>query len=365
MIMRRLFTQHARQVGLAIVGYVILAGSLVNSLPGQVYAAEKIVTVAEGPMALPVWKIPNIPEAAEAYYASDNLHVIAQVQDPAAQPAKERAAGGALTYTFTDQGEELKRINDRGQDGCSYFMPGMSALLWTSTRDNMEMPIGNWSDENDYPMGAELYISDLDGNNVLRLTNNEHYDAEISAAPDGKWIVFSRQIDGNLDLWRIRPDGSDEQQITFTDDWQEGRPMYLPDSETVMFRAWNKDDYGNVRPTPMTVFTIKHDGSQLTPRTFTEGMNWGSYPAPDGRHFVMVNVIEGNNWEIFMGDMDGGEPVRLTYNDGFDGFASISPDGKKMLFTRSVGSGFMSDLYTHVMDISALNVGPENYKEAR
>ncbi len=358
-------SRHAQTPAGMARGLAILVGFGAAVLCGTAAAAESIKKFTEGPRALPVWKIPNIPEAAEAYYASDNLHVIAQVQDPQAQPAKERAAGGALTYTFTDQGTELKRINDTGQDGCSYFMPNMSGLLWTSTRDNLHLPVGNWSDERDYPLGADLYISDLDGNNVRRLTNNEYYDAEISAAPNGEWIVFSRQIDGNLDLWRIRPDGSDEQQITFTSDWQEGRPMYLPDSETVMFRAWNKDDYGNVRPTPMTVFTIRHDGTELTPRTFDEGMNWGSYPAPDGRHFVMVNVIEDNNWEIFMADMQGGEPIRLTFNDGFDGFASISPDGTKMLFTRSDGSGFMSDLYTYVMDISSLNVGPVKSEGAR
>ena len=39
-----------------------------------------------------------------------------------------------------------------------------------------------------------------------------------------------------------------------------------------------------------------------------------------------------------------------------------SPDGKKMLFARSTGGGFMSNLYTHVMDVSSLNLGPANFK---
>ena len=74
-------------------------------------------------------------------------------------------------------------------------------------------------DERDYPRGAELYISDLEGNNVHRLTVNEWYDAEVSVSPDGEWIVFGRQTDGKMDLWRMHPDGSDEQQITKTEDW--------------------------------------------------------------------------------------------------------------------------------------------------
>ena len=248
---------------------------------------------------LPVWKIPNIPEAAEAYYAPDSFHIIAQTQDPEAIQAGERAAGGALTYTFTDIGTELTRINDRGQDACSYFFPDQTRIVWTSTKDNLDMPVGNWSDEREYPQGAELYISDLDGKNVRRLTDNEWYEAEVSVSPDGEWVVFGRQIDGKMDLWRMRPDGSDEQQITDTPEWQEGAPFYLPDSETILFRAWKRSEYGEIRPTPMTVFTIKHDGTERTQRTFDRDMNWAPYPTPDGRHYVFVRIVEDNNWEIF------------------------------------------------------------------
>ena len=34
---------------------------------------------------LPVYRIPNLPESGEAYYAPDGVHLIAQVKDPAAE----------------------------------------------------------------------------------------------------------------------------------------------------------------------------------------------------------------------------------------------------------------------------------------
>lgn len=337
------------------------AKDAVNEAAAKIEAAvAPIEAVSQHEKELPTWKIPNIPEAAEAYYAPDNLHVIAQTQDPDAARTPGHDSG-ALTYTFTDQGTDIKRINDRGQDACSYFWPDNKGLVWTSTKDNMDMPIGNWSDSNDYPQGAELYLSDLDGGNVKRLTNNEYYEAEVSISPDGEWIVFGRQIEGKMDLWKMRFDGTDEQQITFTPDWEEGAPFFLPDNKTILTRAWKGEDYGVVRPTPMTIFTVDADTGEATPRTFDRDMNWAPYPAPDGKHYVFVRIIEDNNWEIFLGDLAGGEPVRLTYNDSFDGFPSISPDGTKMLFARSEGPGFMSGLYTWVMDISSLNLGPENY----
>lgn len=322
--------------------------------------AADIEIFTEGPRQLKVWKVPNIPEAAEPYYGTDNTTLIAQVQDPTAVKAKEGASGGALTWTFTDKGENLRRINPTGQDACSYFFPGMRQLVFTSIKDNLDLPIGNWSDPRDYPIGSELYLADIDGSNVKRLTHNKVYDAEISVSPDGKWIVFGRQENGNMDLWRMRADGSDQQRVTNTKDWEEGRPMYLPDSETVMFRAWKYEDFGKKRPTPMTVFTIRHDGTDLKPRTFDDGMNWSSYPAPDGRHFMAVKVIEKNNWEIFLFDMQesGKAPERITFNDSFDGFPSISPDGTKLAFARSLGTRFMSDNFVHIMDITPLNIGP-------
>lgn len=335
---------------------------LVAVLPAWVAAGElQPGTERIHPDELPVRIIPNVPENAEAYYAPDSYHVISQTKDPIAQ---RRLNGdmSPLTYVFTDDGSKIKRINDRGQDACSYFFPDGERIVWTSTRDNLDMKIGNWSDAQDYPQGADLYISDLDGGNVFRLTDNEWYDAEVSVSPDGKWVVFARQKDGKMDLWRIRPDGTDEQQITFTDDWEEGAPFYLPDSETIIFRAWLPSDVKKkVWPRPMTVFTINHDGSDRVARTFDGEMNWAPYPAPDGRHYVFVRMTD-DNWDIYLGDLAGGEPVRITQFEGFDGFPSLSPDGTKMIFARATTDSTRLFLYTHVMDVSSLNIGPENWR---
>jgi Tol biopolymer transport system component len=352
------------------------AAFVLCSISCCVVAAEPVAAASDS-RELPMYKVPNLAENGEAYYAPDGVHLIAQVKDPDAQDPGKGQVGGALTYTFTDTGEEIRRINDRGQDACSYFYPDGQRLLWTSTRDHLEdMPPGNWSDDANYPQGAELYASDLDGRNVQRLTNNRWYDAEATVSPDGKWIVFGRQIDGNADLWRMQADGTEQTQLSFTEDWQEGEAYFLPDSETVIFRAWKQSEKerleeqdrknGTRSQTPMNIFSMKIVGSDrnVQPRTFTNDMNWAPYPAPDGRHFLYVRIVEGNNWELFLGDLAGGEPVRLTYNPGFDGMGAFSPNGKKMVFTRSEAGGghFMAGLYSYVMDVSSLNVGPENYR---
>ena len=316
------------------------------------------VPVKQHPQELPVWKIPNLGIGGEAYYAPDSFHVIAQMQDPqATKPFDPRSKYGSFTYTFTDHGTDIRRINDRGMDACSFFFPDMKHLVWTSTRDNPQLPPGSWDDDPNYPRGAELYVSDLEGRNVRRLTHNEYYDAEVTVSPNGQWILFGRQIDGKMDLWRMRPDGSEQQQITHTDDWQEGGAAYLPDNETILYRAWKRSEYGK-SPLPMTLFTIRHDGTGLRQLTFDNEMNWAPFPAPDGRHYVFVRNVgpAKTNREVFLGDLQGGEPRQLTFNEGFDGFPSLSPDGRKMLFTRKHPSEI--GVFTYVMDVSSLNIGP-------
>ncbi len=351
------------------------ASALLGMLAAASLAGTGPPATANDSRELPMHKVPNVPENGEAYYAPDGVHLIAQVKDPAAQKPGKGDVGGALTWTFTDTGKDIRRINDRGEDACSWFYPDGTRLLWTSTRDHPEMPRGSWSDDTRYPQGAELYSSDLEGKDVRRLTSNPWYDAEATVSPDGKWIVFGRQIDGNADLWRMKPDGTEQTQLTFTSDWQEGEAYFLPDSETVIFRAWKNSEKkrleeearknGTRSQTPMNIYSMKIVGPDrdVQPRTFTNDMNWAPFPAPDGRHFLYVRIVEGNNWELYLGDLAGGEPRRLTYNPAFDGMGAFSPDGKKMVFTRGeAGSRFMSGLYSWVMDTSSLHLGPENYR---
>ncbi len=338
--------------------FPVLGAAIALFATGRALIASETVPPHD-PRELPSYMIPNIPDAAEAYWAPDSRHLIAQTRDPRAVPTQS-GGPGALTWIFTDDGKEMWNVNDHGQDGCSFFFPGGQRIVWTSTRDRMDMPVGNWSDSDNYPQGAELYSSDLHGSQLQRLTDNEWYEAEVSVSPDGQWITFGRQIDGKMDIWVMRADGTDEFQVTRTDDWQEGAPFFMSDSEHIIFRAWKRTDYKKVRPTPMTVFTIRRDGTNWRRHTYDNGMNWHPVPAPDGRHYVYVKALTETNWEVYLGDLAGGEHRRLTYSDGLDLLAHVSPDGRKMNWARSTRPGFMQGIRTFVMDVSSLGIGPEN-----
>jgi TolB protein len=302
---------------------------------------------------LPVRMIPNLGEAAEFYFSPDGKSVIGN--------AKREGDTVHHVYTATIDGSKVVRINDLGEDACSFFFPDGKRLLWTSTRDLPDLPKGGWSDPNNYPKGAEIYSSDLEGKDVKRLTNNQVYDAEASVSPDGKWILFGRDIDGKMDLWVMKADGSEPRQITSTEEWQEGGAQFLPDSDTILTRAWKRADQGQ-RGMPMQIFTLKRDGSARKQITSEAGTNWAPFPAPDGKHFVFVKVLNDTprpNWEIFLMNFDTGKQTRLTNHPGFDGFPSISPDGKLLTFSsgRDARPGERT-LRQYLMDISSLGLGP-------
>ncbi len=299
---------------------------------------------------LKVWMIPNIGEGAEFYFSPDGKSLIGN--------AKMKNDKVHQVYTLNIDGSNIREINNKGEDACSFYFPDGKRLIFTSTKDNPDMPKGNYSDPKDYPQGAELYSCNLDGSDVKRLTNNKYYDAEVSVSPDGKWILFSRQIDGKLDLWKMRPDGSEQKQITFTDEWQEGGSFFM-DNETIIFRAWDIKDQAQ-RGMPMSIFTIKADGSGRKRITTDAGTNWAPHPAPDGEHFVFVKVLPPRNYEIFLMSLKTGKQTRLTYSDAFDGFPALSPDGSLLTFdsNRDAKAGERS-LRPYLMDVSSLSLGPK------
>ncbi len=335
------------------LGVCLLAASAaLCALAGCVNAnREKISTAGERAMKsdFPIARIPHPGSAAEAYFSPDGKSLICN--------AKLEHDDVYQVYTMDLDGTNLRRINDHGDDACSYYFPDGRRLIWTSTRDRGDLPKGDYSKTLDYPQGAELYTSALDGSDVQRLTNNSNYDAEVSVSPDGRWVLFTRQIDGRLDLWKMNPDGSNQVQITHTPDLQEGGAFFLPDSETIIYRAW-KIEADSVRGKPMQVFTIKLDGNGRRQITQEEGTNWAPYPAPDGKHFAFVKMLPPHNFEIFLMNMETSEQRRLTFNEAFDGYPAISPDGRTVVFcsSRDVPEG-QRKLFLYRMDVASLNLG--------
>ena len=339
-------------IGTLAIGSLVLFSACSNSSTNQNNETEEIdslqTTETVGNVELPIKMITNSPEGAEAYFSPDDKSLIFN--------GKTGDDKYHMVYTMNIDGTNLLKINDKGADACSYYHPDGKSLIWTSTRDNLDMNPGNYSDPKDYPQGAELYTSNLDGSNVKRLTNNKYYDAEVAYSPDGTLILFGRQIDGKMDLWLMDADGTNERQVTHTDDWQEGGAFIMSDNETIIYRAWKREDEGQ-RGLNMQISTIKIDGKGMKHITGDDATHWAPYPSPDGKYFAYIKVLPPHNYEIFIRNLETNEEQQLTFNEAFDGFPVISHDGKTLSFSssRDAKEGERK-LYLYLMDISSLNL---------
>lgn len=108
-----------------------------------------------------------------------------------------------------------------GRTTCSYFMPGNKQILYASTHAAGEAcpPAPERNPNGKYVWAIyesfDIYISDLDGKIIKRLTDTPGYDAEGTISPKGDKIVFTSVRDGDLDLYTMDIDGKNVKRITY------------------------------------------------------------------------------------------------------------------------------------------------------
>ncbi|MCZ6672508.1 MAG: hypothetical protein O7C75_06160 [Verrucomicrobia bacterium] len=60
----------------------------------------------------------------------------------------------------------------------------------------------------------EIYLAKIDGSKPRNLTKTGGNDGHPWFSRDGKWIVFESDRSGNWEIWRMRTDGSGQEQLT-------------------------------------------------------------------------------------------------------------------------------------------------------
>jgi hypothetical protein len=72
----------------------------------------------------------------------------------------------------------------------------------------------------------DLYWLDLAAGTSAALTSDPANEFDPSVSPDGDWVLYASDTEGNFDLVLLRTDGSESQQLTFTDD-DERQPQWI------------------------------------------------------------------------------------------------------------------------------------------
>jgi Tol biopolymer transport system component len=144
--------------------------------------------------------------------------------------------------------------------------------------------------------------------------------------PDGKIIYVKENGSAGLSIWMMEPDGRSPRPLGNNKGVVGGIVGALPrvsaDGRHIVFIS---DRTGGFH-----VWTMGIDGSD--PRQLTNSPDdayaWPDI-SPDGKWVVYSK--EGDEKGIWKVPMEGGVPVRLTYE--FSGYPAVSPDGKSIAYT--------------------------------
>jgi TolB protein len=130
--------------------------------------------------------------------------------------------------------------------------------------------------------------------------------------PKGR-VIYSSTATGNIDLWIMQSDGSEQRQLTVKSGVNL-RPAVAPDSEHIVFMS---NRTGSFQAWRMNL----DGGNQMQ---LTDGAP-KDYPAvsPDGK-WVFYNTTD--DWHLWRVSIDGGEPSEIARYVA--SHPSVSPDGK-------------------------------------
>lgn len=139
---------------------------------------------------------------------------------------------------------------------------------------------------------ALFTVPAVGGDETCLIASFDHVDGP-DYTPDGTWIWFNGEIDGEVELWRVRPDGLGAQQMT-DDAFANWFPHPSPDGSTILYLAFPPGTKGHPANLDVGLCLMPANGGQ--PREIVR-MNGGqgtiNVPcwAPDSKHFAFMRYI--------------------------------------------------------------------------
>jgi tricorn protease len=145
-----------------------------------------------------------------------------------------------------------------------------------------------------FTYAGNLYTVPAAGGVARKLTGHEGFEMFARFSPDGKWLAFTGQYDGNTEVYLMPAEGGVPRRLTFT-------------------ATLARDDVSD----------------RMGPNNIV--MGW----TPDGKNIIFRSRMrEPNDFlgQLYLVSVTGGLPQQLPLPRG--GFCSFSPDGKKLAYNR-------------------------------
>jgi tricorn protease len=150
----------------------------------------------------------------------------------------------------------------------------------------------------------DLWKSSTNGGTAIRLTTDDGYESSPHFSNDGKWIAFSAQYDGNVDVFIMSSEGGEPQRLTYHSsvDIVQG---WTPEGN-ILFRS-NREG----RPTQTTKFFTVSPKGELPVAIDIPRAAYGDISA-NGKHIAYTPIT---SWDPEWRNYRGGQAMPIWIVD--------------------------------------------------
>jgi tricorn protease len=143
--------------------------------------------------------------------------------------------------------------------------------------------------------GGDLWTVSSAGGEARRLTSSIGYESSPKFSPDGQWIAFSGEYDGNNDVYVMPAAGGEPVRLTFHPAWDRVID-WQPDGQAIRFQSPRQSHTGR----DLQLYTIPRTGG-LPERMILPTAGLSSY-APDGHRIAYTpTTTENRTWKRYKG----------------------------------------------------------------
>jgi Tol biopolymer transport system component len=200
------------------------------------------------------------------------------------------------------------RQREPARDGAPSWAPDSQALVFSAE-------IGTRK--------GDIFWMRADGTDRENLTDNsDANEGSPAMSPDGQHVAFESDRDGNVEIYVMNRNKSGVRRLT-NNPAEDRSPAWSPDGSRIAFMS---DRGGRVSP---DLYTMTADGSDVQ-RLTTQFSNWAPQYAPDGKQLAFQM-----NRDVNVLDLATRAVRRLTFDPQNGMGPTWSPDGKRIAFVTT------------------------------
>jgi TolB protein len=282
-------------------------------------------------------------ENAEAYWAPNGERIIFQT-------TRSPYSCDQIFIMNADGSNQHLVSTGKGRTTCGYFLPDNKHIVYASTHlagDACPAPPDRskgyvWGI---FP-GYDIFLATDDGKIEKRLTDTPGYDAEATINIKSGQIVYTSLSSGDLELWTMRPDGSQKKQLTKSIGY-DGGPVFSHDGKKLVWRAHHPTTPQDMQryksllaenltaPMKMELMVADSDGSHAHAITNFGCASFAPTFTPDDKRILFASnkqECDSRRFELYLINVDGTGLEQVTKFGGFTAFPEFSPDGQRIVF---------------------------------